>query len=168
MTTRLADYKGFGVTLDDSGKFEAHELDNTISPPSLGEDLAESKTLEELKKTIDEMSRQKLGQDCWIDAGGWHGAGGWVKGKITSVKVTRGYDNSMKRDVFRVTFKDPENKRSTRRDEVNISRLYRDTPENVITINQIRDLQKAIMENEKLQEKLTKQLKTFTEKELLQ
>lgn len=84
--SRLEKYKGYGVDVDSDGTFKAYRTEPSPfnkNEETFAEKIAEDKTLEGLKKRLDEVVKAKLGQACYV-----YNTEGHFEGKISSVKGT--------------------------------------------------------------------------------
>ena len=153
MSISLKDYKGFAVQVNDRGDFVAWRTepgkagfsDEPGPPPrNMVEEVARATSLAALEKKIDNLSKHKLGMAVWVDT-----YDGWIKGHVTSIKQDPGrygIDYSA-----RIGF---EGRDWSQHDPRN---LVKDTPENVVTIAAIHE-----METEK--KKLERQIEAAEKK----
>lgn len=141
MSADLKEYKGFAVSVEDSGLFTAWRMETRDAfggekAVFKTEKIAEAPTLEGLHKKVDELSKQKLGMTVWIRQ-----YGGWAKGKVTSIRqeknryTSHGFRARVQLEGREWTDADPQT-------------LVMDTDDNAERVAQIRKLEheKALLE----------------------
>jgi len=148
-------YKGYGISIDGNGKFSAHKLDSQGG--HCKQISKEYPTWNELKKSLDRMSKQKFGQSVWINPDHFN-SDKFVKGKLSSAQESQ-YDGKTE---FRVT-----HSKGSWIDK-NGEQLIKDTPENVKIIEEIKSKSAEKKKLEKNIHELHETLENHTTKELME
>ena len=162
--TRLMEYKGYVVEVEEDGDFTASDVIERKGDFTQhvigGEYVVTAKTLEALKAEVDKISKAKLTQPCFILLQHYDKPSRLVKGTVTSIKSNDAYGIKI-----RVTFKQGN---STRREELAPDDIYKVTPENEKTIAKVIQTEKDIASLEKLKESFEKKLKSFKKEDFIQ
>lgn len=158
--THLKDYKGYYLEVDANGDFTAHEYTDRKQECHDSNDVASAKTLEALEKQLDQISKAKLTQPCFIILSEYEKPIRLMQATITSIKSSDSYGVRI-----RVTFKDGK---STRREELDPEEIYKVTPQNQETVNKIIQVENDIQKLTKDKEKLEKNLESFKKEDFIQ
>lgn len=148
----LSDYKQFAVEIDEFGTFKARLISTTgTNKRELSDVVADAKTLVELRKKLDKLSKANLGQDVYVFLSNWKFKG-FKHGRVTSMTTDK---------TFRVVFDDET------REIVTAKQLIKETVFNKEHIDLIEILWSQAKDLERQAKEAQDQLSTYNLQELL-